>query len=188
MVTAKHGPMKIGIVGAGAISNQYLRNLTQFADVNVLAIGNRTESRSLAQAAKYGVPTSGGIDVVINHPEIELVVNLTTPSMHAPISKQVLLAGKHVWSEKPIGLNRFEAQELLVLAKSHGLRVGVAPDTVLGLGFQTAKRAIARGDIGQPLFAQTVFQWQGPEIFHPNPAFLYEAGAGRGACWPDLPG
>jgi predicted dehydrogenase len=49
---------------------------------------------------------------------------------------------------------------------------------VLGPGVQTAKRAIARGDIGRPLFAQTTFQWQGPEIFHPNPAFLYAKGGG----------
>jgi len=105
-------------------------------------------------------------------------VNLTIPAVHAEISSAIVAAGKHVWSEKPIGITRDSARALLEQATAAGLRVGVAPDTVLGPGVQTAKRAIERGDIGRPLFAQTTMQWQGPELFHPNPAFLFAQGAG----------
>jgi predicted dehydrogenase len=172
------GPMGVGIIGAGNISDQYLRNLTTFPDVRVLAIGDLLEDRAREQAGAYSVPAAGGIDSVLHNPDIEIVVNLTIPAAHVEVSEAIIAAGKHVWSEKPIGVDRESSLGLLEKADAAGLRVGVAPDTVLGPGIQTAKRAIARGDIGRPLFAHTSFQWQGPELFHPNPAFLYARGGG----------
>ena len=171
-------PVGVGIIGAGNISDQYLKNLTTFPDLRVLAIGDLLEDRAREQAAKYGVPIGGGIDAVLENPDIEIVINLTIPAAHVAVSESIIAAGKHVWSEKPIGVDRESSLGLLEKADAAGLRVGVAPDTVLGPGVQTAKRAIARGDIGRPLFAQTTLQWQGPEIFHPNPSFLYARGGG----------
>jgi predicted dehydrogenase len=171
-------PVGVGLIGAGNISDQYLTSLTSFPDVKVLAIGDVVEERAREQAAKYGVPTAGAPRVVLDHPDIEIVVNLTIPAVHVEVSLAIIAAGKHVWTEKPIGVDRASSLELLETADAAGLRVGVAPDTVLGPGIQTAKRAIARGDIGRPLFAHTSFQWQGPELFHPNPAFLYAVGGG----------
>ena len=69
-------------------------------------------------------------------------------------------------------------RSLLDAAAASGLRIGVAPDTILGPGVQSALRAIARGDIGRPLTAMTAFQGPGPESWHPNPAFLFQEGAG----------
>ncbi|THG28702.1 Gfo/Idh/MocA family protein [Naasia lichenicola] len=177
MVTAS-GSFGVGIIGAGNISDQYLQNLTTFPDLEVLAIGDLDEARAASQAEKYGVPNSGGVDAVLGDPEIDIVVNLTIPAVHVDVSLSILAAGKHVWSEKPIGVDRESSKKLLETAAALGLRVGIAPDTVLGPGVQTAKRAIEAGVIGRPLFAQTAFQWQGPEIFHPNPAFLYAVGGG----------
>jgi predicted dehydrogenase len=106
------------------------------------------------------------------------VVNLTIPAVHAEISSRAISAGKHVWSEKPISVDRASGLALLEQAQAAGLLVGVAPDTVLGPGVQTARRAIARGDIGEPLWAQTMMQYIGPDIFHPSPEFLFAKGAG----------
>lgn len=81
-------------------------------------------------------------------------------------------------SEKPLGLEREGAAQLLRAADAAGVRIGSAPDTILGPGFQTAKRAIQGGVIGRPLFASTAFQTQGPDMWHPEPAFLFAQGAG----------
>lgn len=172
------GPVGVGLIGAGNISDTYLENLGSFPDIEVLIVGDLDQARAAEQAAKHGVPASGSADDVLRHPGVELVINLTIPAVHAAVSSAAIAAGKHVWSEKPIGIDRQSAAALLAEADAAGLRVGVAPDTVLGPGVQSAKRAIARGDIGRPLFAQTTMQWQGPEIFHPNPAFLFAKGAG----------
>jgi predicted dehydrogenase len=172
------GRVGVGIIGAGNISDQYLAQLLTFPDLRVLAIADLVPERAREQAEKYGVRGWGDVDRVLADPDIEIVVNITIPVAHVAVSEAILSAGKHVWSEKPIGVDRVESQRLLARADTAGLRVGVAPDTVLGPGVQTAKRIIQRGLIGRPLFASTVFQWQGPELFHPNPAFLYAKGAG----------
>ncbi|HET9872695.1 MAG TPA: Gfo/Idh/MocA family oxidoreductase, partial [Propionibacteriaceae bacterium] len=168
----------IGVIGAGVISDTYLENLNSFPDVEVLAVSDLITDRARSQAEKYGVPTHGANDVVLAHPDVELVVNLTTPDAHVEVSSAAIAAGKHVWSEKPLGLDRYATATLLERARDARVRVGSAPDTLLGPGFQSAKRAIASGIIGEPLFAQTAFQTQGPDLWHPNPGFLFVHGAG----------
>lgn len=172
------GPVGVGFVGVGNISDTYLENLSSFPDIEVLILGDLLVDRAAAQAEKHGIPASGSTADVLAHPGVELVINLTVPAVHVEISAQAIAAGKHVWSEKPIGIDRDSARELLAQADAAGLRLGVAPDTVLGPGIQSAKRAIERGEIGRPLFAQTSMQYQGPEVFHPNPGFLFAHGAG----------
>lgn len=168
----------IGIIGTGVISDTYLQNLAAFPDVEVLIVGDLLPDRAAAQAAAHGIAASGSAQDVLAHPGVDLVVNLTIPAAHIEVSRAAIAAGKHVWTEKPLGLDRAAAAELLREAEAAGLRVGSAPDTLLGPGFQTARRAIEGGIIGRPLFAQTVFQTQGPDLWHPSPAFLFARGAG----------
>jgi predicted dehydrogenase len=111
-------------------------------------------------------------------PVVELIVNLTVPNTHFEISTAALRAGKHVWSEKPLGMDRAEAAELLRLAGELGLRVGCAPDTVLGAGIQTSRKLVDEGLAGEPLAGFACFMSPGPESWHPDPVFLYQPGAG----------
>jgi predicted dehydrogenase len=175
---AASGPVGVGFIGTGMISDTYLENLTSFPDVRVLILGDLDQGRAREQAEKYGVPEWGSNDDVLAHPDVEIIVNLTIPAAHAQVSSEAIAAGKHVWSEKPISIDRTAGRALLEQAAAAGRRVGVAPDTVLGPGLQSARRAIAHGDIGVPMSAQTVMQYPGPDIFHPNPEFLFAKGAG----------
>ncbi|GAA3932116.1 Gfo/Idh/MocA family oxidoreductase [Microbacterium soli] len=171
-------PLGIGIIGMGVISETYLQNLTSFPDVKVVAVGDMLPERAQVQATAHGIASWGTAEDVLADPAVELVVNLTIPRAHVEISSRAIAAGKHVWSEKPLGLERDGAAGLLRAAKDAGVRVGSAPDTILGPGFQTAKRAILDGVIGRPLFVNTIFQTQGPDMWHPEPAFLFAEGAG----------
>lgn len=175
---AKTGPVGVGVIGAGVISNTYLANLTSFADIQVLAIGDIFAAAAIQRASEYGIEAAGGVDVVLGHPDVEIVVNLTIPVAHAEVAGQAIAAGKHVWNEKPLTLDRASAATLLGDAEQAGLRVGCAPDTFLGAGLQAASRVIERGDIGDPLTGLVLFQSPGPESWHPNPAFLFQEGAG----------
>ncbi|MDR2997124.1 MAG: Gfo/Idh/MocA family oxidoreductase, partial [Microbacterium sp.] len=168
----------VGVIGAGVISDTYLQNLGSFPDTEVLIVGDLLPDRAQAQAEKHAVPASGSAEDVLAHPGVDLVVNLTVPAAHIDVSRGAVAAGKHVWTEKPLGLDREGAALLLREAADAGVRVGSAPDTLLGPGFQAARRAIEGGAIGRPLFAQTAFQTQGPDLWHPNPGFLFAKGAG----------
>lgn len=172
------GPVGVGIIGAGTISNTYLDNLMSFPDVEVLAVGDIIPEAAAAKAAQYGVAVSGGVDVVLNHDEVEVVVDLTIPAAHAEVALQAVNAGKHVWNEKPLTLDLASGQALLEAAEAVGVRVGCAPDTFLGAGLQTVNRLVREGAIGKPLTGLVLMQSAGPESWHPNPAFLFAAGAG----------
>lgn len=171
-------PLGVGIIGIGVISQTYLTNLTSFPDVKVVALGDLVPERARVKAEEFGITAWGTAEDVLSNPDVDLVVNLTIPQTHIEISAAAVAAGKHVWTEKPIGLDREGTKQLLADAAVAGVRVGSAPDTILGPGFQTAKRAILDGVIGTPLFVQTSFQTQGPDMWHPEPAFLFARGAG----------
>ena len=118
------------------------------------------------------------MEALLADDDIDIVVNLTTPNAHAEIASQAVSAGKHVWNEKPLTVDRASAQALLKAADTAGVRVGCAPDTFLGSGLQHARRLVDEGMIGTPLTALVLLQNLGPESWHPNPAFLFAAGAG----------
>ncbi len=172
------GPVGVAFIGAGNISQQYLDNLIQFPDVKVLVIADLFEEAAAARAAEYGIETSGGVDAALNHPDVEIIVNLTIPAAHVEVATAAVRAGKHVWTEKPFSLDRDSGLGLLKEAETAGVRLGCAPDTILGAGLQSARRLIDQGAIGTPLTALTMFQSPGPESWHPNPAFLFQTGAG----------
>ncbi|MCY0904051.1 Gfo/Idh/MocA family protein [Arthrobacter sp. H14-L1] len=172
------GPVGIAVIGAGVISREYLTNLTSFPDVKVHIVADLFEQIAAERAAEFGIGASGSVQAALDHPDVEIVVNLTIPAAHVEVATAALNAGKHVWSEKPFSLDRESGLGLLKSADAAGLRLGCAPDTFLGAGMQTALRIIARGDIGVPLTALTLMQSPGPESWHPNPAFLFQEGAG----------
>ena len=168
----------VGVVGAGNISDQYLSNLTTFPDFEVLFIADLDVERAASQAKKWSVPASGSLDELLGNNRIHLVINLTIPAAHVPVSLAALNAGKHVWSEKPMALDRAGAAVLMEAAAKNGVRLGIAPDTFLGAGVQSALNSIRGGAIGEPLTALTIFQTAGPDSWHPDPAFLFAKGAG----------
>jgi predicted dehydrogenase len=172
------GPVGVAVVGCGTISREYLRNMTSFPDLRVLFCADIDLERAAKQAATYGVPESGTADEALRHPDVEIVVNLTIPSAHAEVSSAALAAGKSVWTEKPLTLDTTSGRRLLAEADQAGQLLGCAPDTVLGAGLQTARRLMAEGKIGVPKTALTMMQSPGPELWHPDPEFLFQPGAG----------
>ncbi len=171
-------PVGVAVVGCGTISDAYLRNLTSFPDVRVLYCADLVRDRAEAQAAKYGVPGAGSTAGALGQPGVELVVNLTVPTAHAQTAAAAIAAGKNVWIEKPLALDTTAGRQLLAQAAAAGVRVGCAPDTVLGAGLQTARGLIEAGAIGVPQTALALMQDPGPERWHPDPAFLFQRGAG----------
>jgi predicted dehydrogenase len=168
----------IGIVGAGNISDEYLRSLTSYPDVRVVAIADLDVERARSQAAAYGIPFAGTVDELLALADVEIVINLTIPAAHAAVGIQAVEAGKHVWGEKPLTLDLASAKALLDAAEAKGVVVANAPDTILGEGIQNAHRLLADGAIGAPQTLLTLMQGPGPDAWHPRPQFLFARGAG----------
>lgn len=169
---------KIGIIGCGNISRAYFTGCAFFDSLEIVACADLNVELARQKAAEFNVPRGGSVDELLADPEIELVVNLTVPAAHAPVDLQILEAGKHAYSEKPLAVKRAEARTVLELAREKNRRVGCAPDTFLGGGIQTCIKLIDDGWIGAPVAATAFFTSSGPESWHPNPAFFYQQGGG----------
>jgi len=169
--------VKIGVLGAGVISDQYLTNLTTFPDLEVIFVADVDPDRAAAQARKYEIASSGTVDELLKS-SAEIIVNLTPPTVHLDTAIAAVRAGKHVWVEKPLTTDLAGAQILLTAAAEAGVEVGGAPDTFLGAGIQTALRALAEGIAGELSSAHVAFATAGPQGWHPSPEFLFADGGG----------
>ena len=166
-----------GVIGCGVISTAYLKAAQRFANLELRAVADMRSAAAEKQAAAFGVPALP-VDQLLKRDDIEIVVNLTVPLAHTEVSLAILNAGKHVHSEKPLGVTVAEARKVMELAAAKGLRVGCAPDTFLGGGHQTARKAIDDGAIGQPVAGTAFFMCPGHERWHPAPGFYYLRGGG----------
>ncbi len=171
-------PMQIGIIGCGSISDAYFTACGRFPFITVAAAADIDLARAKAKAAEHGVARACTVGDLLADKAIELVVNLTIPKAHAPVALQALDAGKHVFGEKPFALNRAEGEAMVAKAKAKGLRLGCAPDTVLGCGVQTARKYIDDGIIGKVIGGAASMICGGHESWHPSPEFYYEVGGG----------
>ena len=172
-----NAPMKVGIVGAGNISATYVATLHMFDFVRVKSVYDISEANAAKLAGQFGLEATS-LEAMLGDPEIGLVINLTTPTSHHAICKKALLAGKHVYSEKPLSVTMEEGEELIGLANAGGLRLGCAPDTFLGGGHQLTRRLLDEGSIGKAVSATAMLLLPGHEHWHPNPAFFYHRGGG----------
>jgi predicted dehydrogenase len=170
--------MRIGVIGCGNIFDKaYVPGAKKY-DINLAVLADLDQELARSKANEHGIPRTCSVDELIADPDIDGILNLTIPGAHYDIDKRALVAGKHVYSEKPLAITEAEADELLQLAASQKCQLGCAPDTVLGAGIQTARRAVDEGRIGKVFGGIACLAAAGHESWHPSPAFYYQAGGG----------
>ncbi|WP_128376418.1 Gfo/Idh/MocA family protein [Streptomyces cavernae] len=171
-------PLRVGMVGAGKISGQYLATLARLGNVRLTAVTDLDPFRAKEAAAAAGAEAVGDLEGLLARDDVDAVLNLTIPAVHAQVALAATAAGKHVYGEKPLAATREEATAVLAAARRAGVRVGCAPDTVLGTGTQTGRKAMDDGLIGTPVAATAFMATPGPEAWHPDPEFYYRPGGG----------
>lgn len=170
--------LNIGIVGCGAIIHQYLATFERLDVVRLVAVADLDLARAASVADGREGVRALTVPELLAAPEVDLVLNLTIPAAHADVARQAIGAGKAVYGEKPLAATVKEARAVLAAADAASVLVGCAPDTVLGTGVQTARRAIDDGLIGSPISATATMMTPGHERWHPNPDFYYVPGGG----------
>jgi predicted dehydrogenase len=169
--------LKAGLIGCGNISGAYLRNKDVFRHLRVVKCASRRIESARSTAEQFGLQAVT-VDELLRDPEIDLILNLTTPDAHAEINLRALEAGKHVYTEKPFAVTREDARKVLRLASEKGLRTGCAPDTFLGGGHQLCRKLIDSGAVGKISGGCAIMANRGPEGWHPNSGFYYLKGGG----------
>lgn len=169
---------RVGIVGLGVISRAYLETLAMVDDAIVTAVADLDSARAEAVAATLPSARAMSVADLVAANEVDVVLNLTIPAAHAEIARGAIEHGKSVYGEKPLASRLADARAVIDAARRAGVRVGCAPDTVLGTGTQTARALIEDGRIGRPIAATAGMATPGHEAWHPNPDFYYAEGGG----------
>ncbi|WP_374392046.1 Gfo/Idh/MocA family protein [Tabrizicola sp.] len=167
----------IGIIGAGNISTSYLRLAPLFKGLEVRAVADVNMDAAKARGEEFDVRAQS-VDDLLASKDLDVVINLTIPDAHYAVTKRILEAGKHAYSEKPLVLTLEQGVNLRDLAKAKGLAVGCAPDTFLGGAHQQARAALDEGRVGQITAGSAAVLNHGMEHWHPNPDFFFLPGAG----------
>jgi predicted dehydrogenase len=169
--------VSVGVIGCGNISAAYLKAAKTFPILDIVALSDMNFAAAEARSAEFGVPAKS-VEAVLADSAIEVILNLTVPKAHIEVGLKAIAAGKHVHSEKPLGVTLAEARKLVDAAAAKSLRLGSAPDTFLGGSHQTARQCVDDGLIGRPVGGTAFFMCPGHERWHPNPGFYYLAGGG----------
>lgn len=167
----------VGILGCGNISTSYLRLAPLFKGLEVRAVADIMPEAAKMRAEEYGTKAQTPDELLANS-EIDIVVNLTIPEVHYKLSKEIVSAGKHAYSEKPLVLSVEEGLDLKKTADANGKMVGCAPDTFMGGAHQQARSIIDSGQIGKIMSGTAIVMSSGMESWHPNPDFFFRPGGG----------
>ncbi|WP_141431016.1 Gfo/Idh/MocA family protein [Bacillus sp. 03113] len=170
--------VRVGVVGCGNISDIYLENCAKFDHLEMVTCADLNMELAKEKADKYNIPNVFSVEKLLSDSRIDLVVNLTPPSVHAEVCLCALNSGKHVYTEKPLAVLLEDGKRIVDTAREKGLLVGAAPDTFLGAGIQTCQWLLQNGEIGEPVAATAFMMKAGPEQWHPNPEFFYQVGGG----------
>ncbi|MEZ5668283.1 MAG: Gfo/Idh/MocA family oxidoreductase [Alphaproteobacteria bacterium] len=170
-------PLKVGMIGCGVISGIYAHNIPRFRDIALVACADLRPEAADALAAKAGIRAMT-VDALLADPDIDIVLNLTVPVVHAEVAHAALDAGKHVYSEKPLGITVTEGEKLVAAAEAKGLKIGVAPDTFLGAAHRNCRELVDSGEVGSIIAGTCFILSSGMESWHPNPAFFFQRGGG----------
>ncbi|MDB5223894.1 MAG: gfo/Idh/MocA family oxidoreductase [Chitinophagaceae bacterium] len=173
--------LKVAVIGCGSVSNRYLPQLQSSKLIEVVSLCDIKYDRALAQNKQYNVnaKTYPNIHAMLQGVPFDMMVTLTDMQVHGELNKIALLAGKHVWSEKPMANTYAEGKALLDLAKSKKLRLWGAPAVVNSPQFAFMSKAIQEGKLGRVASAHGQYGHTGPTWS----AFFYEKGGGS---MPDL--
>lgn len=170
---------KVGILGCGVISRTYASDIQRFyKQLEIVACADVNLSLAQKLADEFGIPKAYTTQQLLQDPEVQIVINLTPPQFHVALDKQIIAAGKHLFSEKPFAPTLEEAKEVLALAEEKGVRVACAPDTFLASGLQSVRYYLDAGMIGKPFFVTANMTTFGVETWHPNPVPFYQKGSG----------
>ena len=145
--------MQVAIVGCGFIADLYVRTMRAYPSLRLVGVADRDTERANRFGAFHGVSAYRSVDDLLADERIEIALNLTNPRSHYEVSRGCLLAGKHVYSEKPLAMELRDARELVELAAARGRQISAAPCSLLGECAQTMWKALRQKSIGQVLAA-----------------------------------
>ena len=140
-------------LGCGYWGPNLLRNFSSQPNCHVKWLADQVaERRSFVETNFPHTRTTADADQVIADPDVQAVVIVTPASTHFTLAKAALLAGKHVFVEKPLATTTHDADELCAIAAERRLTLMVGHTFLYNEAVRYMKTKLDTGDLGQPYY------------------------------------
>ncbi len=150
-------PVRVALVGCGQIADAHLQEIAKLKSGTVVATCDALPDLAMQAAARFNVPRFySDLDTMLREVQPE-VVHIATPAhTHFDLARQCLLAGCHVYVEKPFTQNAAEAEMLVAIAAERGLHICVGHDQLFDPAWLSLRERVARGEIGPVTHVESV--------------------------------
>jgi predicted dehydrogenase len=148
--------IRTAVIGTGFMGRVHLEALRRTENVDVAAIAGRNPAAAEKLGSPFGVPHLDAA-AILRDPTIDAIDLCTPNAQHFSMAKEALLAGKHVLCEKPLATTVEEAEELVTLAASKGLRNCVCHNLRYYPVVQQMRAMREAGDLGEILVVQGTY-------------------------------
>lgn len=145
----RNNEIKWAVLGTGAIANEMAQAL-QRSGKKLFAAGNRTHSKAVTFAAKYGIEkVYADFNEMFTDPEVDAIYIATPHNTHINFIRKAIEGGKHVLVEKAITLNSAELEEAVDLAEKHQVLIGEAMTIYHMPIYRELKEILDSGELGK---------------------------------------
>jgi len=140
--------LRVGVLGAGHLGKIHLRLLQQSEKYELVGFYDPNLENADKVAQEFGYKKFDSVSQLIEQVD---VVDIVTPTLsHYQCAKQAILAGKHIFLEKPIANTLEEAEEIITLSKQYGIKGQVGHVERFNPAFKAVK-----DKINNPMFIET---------------------------------
>ena len=186
--------IQVGVIGTGFIGPAHIEALRRLGDVEVVALAEVDQPTAEAKADALNIPRAyGDYRKLLEDADVAAVHNCTPNALHFPINREVLRAGKHCISEKPLAMNSRESRQLVRMARKAGVVHAMNFNYRLNPVVQHARLMIKKGQLGRILAARgayvqdwllqpTDYNWR----INPKDSGLSRCFADIGSHWCDM--
>jgi predicted dehydrogenase len=149
----------VAIIGCGSIFPVHADAIKELDQVHLQMVVDIDEKKAQTAAEKYGCNYSTNYTDILKHSDVQAVHLCTPHYLHAPMAKELMRSGKHVLTEKPMGLNLHECNEMNEVSHQTGSNLGVCLQNRYHTTSLMMKEIIESGKMGRVLGARAFVTW-----------------------------
>jgi alcohol dehydrogenase (NADP+) len=169
-------PLPVGLVGCGAVADRYAAGIAAASSLRLVGAADLQPERARRIADAHDCVAAVDLAGLLEEADPALVVNLTSHAAHAPVTREALAAGRHVFTEKPLALDGETARDLVALAAEEGVRLGCAPVSHAAPTARRVRRLLSEGRLGRVQLASATCHIGRIPEWHDDPGSFLAAG------------
>ncbi len=158
--------IRIALVGCGRIAKNHFDAIAKIDALRLVAVCDVVESRAREAGEQQGVPWFTSYDAMLAEVPSDAVVIATPSGLHPQHGIMAAKAGRHVISEKPMGISLAAADALVQACDDNHVHLFVVKQNRLNPAIVMLKRAIDRGRFGRIYMANCTVRWTRPQEYY----------------------